>query len=92
VSLNWPYATLPASAGEVAPVHRFLRGGCVTKRIIIEEFRLTVAIPVGLTKRKAAAICATLKSTAFRRRLTGTLRRVRSGFPALAAARFTVSW
>jgi hypothetical protein len=64
----------------------------LTRRILIEEFHVSVRIPIGLTKREEAAMCRTLKSVAFRRRLTGALRGLRSRFPALAAARFTVSW
>ena len=63
----------------------------MAKRIIIDEFHLTVTAPAGLQQPEYRTIRRTLTSARFQKRLRGVIREFLRHHPSLRNARITVS-
>ncbi len=63
----------------------------MAKSILIEEFHVSVYVPVGLSKSTYASMRRTLNSTRFQSRLRNAVLKVFRRHPPLKATKFTIS-
>ena len=61
------------------------------RNLLIEEFHVSLRVPRHLSVKEGAAICRTLRSRSFERRLKGALVGVLTKSPHLMAITVTIS-
>jgi hypothetical protein len=67
------------------------KGESMPKKILMDEFHVSVTVPSGLSKAEYDAIHRSLKSTRFQKRLREGMRNIFRRYPSLRKTRVAIS-